>query len=338
MSYNGKSKVKVLYLLKILREETNAEHGLTMPQIIQKLAEHGVSAERKSIYADLDALREFGVDVRRYPTSPVEYGIVPDEFSLEELMVMVDAVQSCRAITQRQADSLVRSIKRLTNKEDRKVLDRCIHVEGRIKSKSDSVLSTVDKIHDAIRSKSSVTLVYKRASSADVAQAPSRGKKHEVTPIEVSYDDGFYYLTAWDEDSGEIREFRLDRIRGMIAGEPGSGAVNDRIRGYGRNRSDAVMFGRFGGEEIEATLAFVPDKVEIVTDRFGEAARILSHGGGCGKIGCGEVEGMGTARVRVCKSSQFFGWVAGMDKVVRIVGPQWLVEEYRDYLRSLLEE
>lgn len=338
MSYNGKSKVKVLYLLKILREETNAEHGLTMPQIIQKLAEHGVSAERKSVYADLDALREFGVDVRRYPTSPVEYGIVPDEFSLEELMVMVDAVQSCRAITQRQADSLVRSIKRLTNKEDRKVLDRCIHVEGRIKSKSDSVLSTVDKIHDAIGSRSSVTLVYKRASSADGAQAPSRGKKHEVTPIEIAYDDGFYYLSAWDEESEDVREFRLDRIRGMIAGEPGTGAVNDQIRGYERNRSDAVMFGRFGGEEIEATLAFVPDKVEIVTDRFGAAARILSRGGSCDEVGCGEVEGMGTARVRVCKSTQFFGWVAGMDKVVRIVGPQWLVDEYRDYLRSLLKE
>ncbi len=97
------------------------------------------------------------------------------------------------------------------------------------------------------------------------------------------------------------------------------------------------MFGRFGGEEIEATLAFVLDKVEIVTDRFGAAARILSRGGGCGEGGRGEAEGMGTARVRVCKSSQFFGWVAGMDKVVRIVGPQRLVEEYRDYLRSLLE-
>ncbi len=338
MSYNSKSKVKVLYLLKILREETNAEHGLSMPQIIQRLAEHGVSAERKSIYADLDALREFGIDVRTYRTSPVEYGVVPDEFSLEELMVMVDAVQSCRAITQRQADSLVRSIKRLTNKEDREVLDRCIHVEGRIKSKSDSVLSTVDKIHDAIRSKSSVTLAYKRASSVDGAQAPSRGKKHKVTPIEVAYDDGFYYLTAWDEDSGEIREFRLDRIRGMIAGEPDSAAANEQIRGYGRNRSDAVMFGRFGGEEIEATLAFVPDKVEIVTDRFGAAARILSRGGGFGEGGCSEYDSMGTARVRVCKSTQFFGWVAGMDKVVRIVGPQRLVDEYRDYLRSLLKE
>lgn len=332
MAYNGKSKVKVLYLLKILREETNAEHGLTMSQIIQRLAEHGVSAERKSIYADLDALREFGIDVRRYPTSPVEYGVVPDEFSLEELMVMVDAVQSCRAITQRQADSLVRSIKQLTNKEDREVLDRCIHVVGRIKSKSDSVLSTVDKIHDAIRSKSSVTLVYKRASSADEARATSRGKKHEVTPIEVAYDNGFYYLTAWDEGSEEVREFKLDRIRGMIVDEPGTATVNEQIRGYGRNRSDAVMFGRFGGEEIETTLAFVPDKVEIVTDRFGAAARILSRGGDCG-----EAEGMGTARVRVYKSTQFFGWVAGMNKVVQIVGPQRLVDEYRDYLRSLLE-
>lgn len=98
------------------------------------------------------------------------------------------------------------------------------------------------------------------------------------------------------------------------------------------------MFSRFGGEEIEATLAFVPDKVEIVTDRFGAAARILSRGGDCGESSCGETEDMGTARVRVRKSTQFFGWVAGMDKVVRIVGPQRLVDEYRDYLRSLQEE
>ncbi len=119
----------------------------------------------------------------------------------------------------------------------------------------------------------------------------------------------------------------------MIAGEPGSAAANEQIRVYGRNRSDAVMFGRFDGEEIEATLAFVPDKVEIVTDRFGAAARILSRGGDCG-----ETKDMGTAHVRVRKSTQFFGWVAGMDKVVRIVGPQRLVDEYRDYPRSLQEE
>lgn len=30
MACNGKAKVKILYLLKILQEETDAAHGLTM--------------------------------------------------------------------------------------------------------------------------------------------------------------------------------------------------------------------------------------------------------------------------------------------------------------------
>ena len=44
------------------------------------------------------------------------------------------------------------------------------------------------------------------------------------------------------------------------------------------------------------------------------------------------------ARVRICKSEQFFGWIASMGKKVRIAGPESLVEEYRTYLNYLLED
>lgn len=73
MAYNSKAKIKVLYLLKILQEETDAEHGLTMPQIIERLDQYGIHAERKSVYADIRALREFDIDVRTYQRCPVEY-------------------------------------------------------------------------------------------------------------------------------------------------------------------------------------------------------------------------------------------------------------------------
>ena len=75
MAYNGKAKLKILYLQKILQEETDTDHGLTMSQIIERLAEYGISAERKSIYSDLNALREFDIDVRTFQRSPVEYAI-----------------------------------------------------------------------------------------------------------------------------------------------------------------------------------------------------------------------------------------------------------------------
>lgn len=70
-----------------------------------------------------------------------------------------------------------------------------------------------------------------------------------------------------------------------------------------------------------------PDKVEIITDRFGKGATFLPFDGQ-------QVR----ARVKVCKSQQFFGWVASMGRAVSIAAPQSLVEEYRDYLRFLLEE
>ena len=86
------------------------------------------------------------------------------------------------------------------------------------------------------------------------------------------------------------------------------------------------MFGRCGGNEVTATLAVVPDKAGIIVDRFGKSAVFLAAD-----------DSMAHARVRICKSEQFFGWIAGMNNVVRIIGPDTLVEEYRAYLRHLLE-
>ena len=140
MAYNSKAKLKVLYLWKILQEETDAEHGLSMTQILERLASYGISAERKSIYDDIKTLRDFDIDIKTYQRNPVEYAIERRDFTLEELMLMVDAVQSCRAITERQARMLITNIKQLATNREQALLDRRIHVEGRIKSKSESVL------------------------------------------------------------------------------------------------------------------------------------------------------------------------------------------------------
>ena len=129
MAYNSKAKLKVLYLWKILQEETDAEEAASSKE---------QPAERKSIYDDIRTLRDFDIDIRTYQRNPVEYAIERRDFTLEELMLMVDAVQSCRAITERQARMLITNIKQLATNREQALLDRRIHVEGRIKSKSES--------------------------------------------------------------------------------------------------------------------------------------------------------------------------------------------------------
>ncbi len=319
MAQNGKSKLKLLYLHKILREETDEEKGLTMPEILERLQEYGISAERKSIYTDLKVLREFD-DIKMYQRSPVEYAMVKDKFSIGELMLMVDAILSCRAITENQANLLIKNIKTLASKREQRLLNRRIHVIGRVKSKRESVFGTIDDIHEAISKRRKVEFLY-------IKFPQSNGEVHIVTPICITYDEGFYYLSAWDAGSDSKKEFRLDRMENINIREDDRADRNEEISNYKPEEDDAVSFGHFKGEKVSVTLACPAEKVEIITDRFGKLAQLS-------ETEDGEVR----AFVKVYKSEQFFGWVAGMGKAVRIVSPDSLVKEYRDFLKSLLEE
>lgn len=63
MARGKNQKLKLLYLAKIMQEETDEQHRLTMPQLIERLDAYGIEAQRKSIYDDLDALNDFGIEI-----------------------------------------------------------------------------------------------------------------------------------------------------------------------------------------------------------------------------------------------------------------------------------
>ncbi len=328
MAYNKKAKVKVLYIWKILLDETDEKRGLTMPQIIDRLAALGIPAERKSVYSDLEALREFGIEVKKHARNPVEYAIEDRNFDVKELMLLVDAVESCRAITDRQARDMVEKIKMLTCERERDLLDRRIHVEGRLKSKSNSVLSAVDSVHEAMRMRCKLSFSYRRIGPDGKIARGRSAKTHTVTPVRVSYEDGFYYLSAWDEARESMVEFRLDRMVSLRVLKDEPATRNKDITASRRpDRDAAVRFGRFGGEEVEAVLMAEPGKAGIIVDRFGSVARFHEPNGE-----------RALATVKVCKSPQFYGWVAGMSGAVRIVAPKSLVNDYKRYLLDLVEE
>ena len=328
MANNKTSKIKVLYLLKILQEETDAEHGVTMAGIIERLGEYKVSAERKSVYKDIKTLREFGVDVKTYQRNPGEYGLDTRNLSAAELMLIADAVQSCRAISDRQAKLLIDKVKTLAMKLDRPKLNRTIHVVGRVKTSHECVLKTVDAVHEAIRLKCKVSFVYMYMGADGKRRAAHQGEPRVVTPVAVSYDNGFYYLSAYSDEHAMIVEYRLDRMKNFAVLEDEPAADNDAVKSYKPEDGTVAIFGRFTGNEQQAVLKAAPSKLEIITDRFG-AAVVSTEA---------QEDESALANVRVCVSQQFFGWVAGMGGAVTIAGPQNLVDEYRAYLRSLLEE
>lgn len=326
MTANAQAKLKLLHVHKMLMEETDAEHGLTMADILERLAAEGITAERKGIYRDIKLLREIGVDVRKYERNPVEYAIEHRGFSLAELMLLVDAVQSSRFITQKQCNLLVGNIKSLASRNQCALLDKRIHVAGRIKSKNDSVFASIDVIHEAMRQRKKVSFLYYKHGCDGAPVVQRDGKPYVLTPVKVVYADGFYYLEAYSDRHEGFADYRIDRMRSVaVADEAATRAAAIADRTF--EDADYQYFGRMGGERATVTLAVAPDKMDIIVDRFGAEAQVTPRS-----------DGGAHAVVPVKVSEQFFGWVAGLGGTVTIAKPERVRRAYRDYLRSLLED
>ncbi|MBQ5436355.1 MAG: WYL domain-containing protein, partial [Firmicutes bacterium] len=133
-------KLKMLYLVKLFSEETDDRHYLTMSQIIEKLAECGVNADRKTIYLDLEELRHFGMDIIADKRGrECFYYLGGRDFELPELKLLVDSVQSAKFITDRKSKELIKKLESLASRYEGSQLNRQVFISGRIKTMNESI-------------------------------------------------------------------------------------------------------------------------------------------------------------------------------------------------------
>src|SRR5699024_1983527 len=92
MARQEKQKRKLLALVRIFESETDETHRLTVPQLAEKLEAQGIPCERKSIYTDIDALREMGYEILLQRGRGGGYWLAHRTFELAELKLLVDAV------------------------------------------------------------------------------------------------------------------------------------------------------------------------------------------------------------------------------------------------------
>ena len=131
-------------------QHSDESHPVSMAQIIEELARNGISAERKSVYDDVEALRLFGVDIVQLKGKNGGYYIGERDFELPELKLLVDSVQSSKFITQDKTHKLIKKIESLASLYDGQLLQRQVFVTNRVKSMNESIYYAVDVISDAI--------------------------------------------------------------------------------------------------------------------------------------------------------------------------------------------
>ncbi|MBO4353129.1 MAG: WYL domain-containing protein [Eggerthellaceae bacterium] len=297
-----------------------------MPQIIERLEAAGIPAERKSIYRDLNVLRDTGIKIVKLPKRPVEYALLRTDLGLSDVMMLIDVVQSSKFLTERKSSQLVKSLKELTSERERKMLDKRVHVQGRIKNQNESVFHNVDTIHEALQRKRKIEFLY-FSYGTNLKRAPRReGKRYVLTPVKVAYVNGNYYLAAYSDKYEDISTYRIDRMELLqVSAEPATRCA--LIANYAFEDFEHQSFGMFDGEAEVVTLHVDAPFMDVIVDRFGRDIELLKSTPEYAEV-----------RVRIRKSPLFFGWLASLNGGVSIKTPKRLNEEYKDWLRSLIGE
>lgn len=317
-------KLKLLYLAKIFQEETDGKTGLTMPQIIEHLREYGISAERKALYRDIKALREFGMDIQRYNRSPMQYALANREFSQPELLLLVDAVQSSRFLDIEKSRALIDSIRTLASKRQRETLSKRMHVEGRIKMQNESVFYNVDIVQEAIQAHRRVSFHYFKYDVEKKKVRQHGGDRYLETPVELIYSDGYYYLVTYNDKHDGFTNYRVDRMTEvMVSDEPAT--RNERIASFDPEAYTAQAFSMFNGEPKTISLIVDGEVMSSIVDRFGSDVESHALDGSHARV---------YARVKV--SDVFYGWLAQFGTKVRVEKPRSVVQGYTEYLQRIV--
>lgn len=327
MPKSSNQKLKLIYLMKILLELTDETHSITMTEIIDALSAHGISAERKSIYNDIECLRLYGMDIiGTQEDRTYYYHVGSRQFELAELKLLVDSVQSAKFITVKKSNELIKKIEALASKYEASQLHRQVFVAGRVKTMNESIYYNVDRIHTAIGENSKITFQYFQWNASKEMELRHDGALYEVSPWSLSWDDENYYLVAYDSKEEIIKHFRVDKmlsINSTGARREGRQAFKScDMAAYSRK-----VFGMYAGKEERVRIECDNSFAGIMIDRFGKDVAMVRLD-----------DSRFVVSVTVAVSRQFLAWVIGLGEGVRIVGPDSVVDMMNEEIDRLVRQ
>ena len=324
MAKSAGQKLKLLYIIKLLTENTDENHPMSTADIIAYLESNGIHSERKSIYDDIEKLCDFGYDIIQVQSRlGGGYYMAGREFELAELKLLVDAVQSSRFITTRKSRSLIKKLERMAGKYDAGKLQRQVYVAGRIKTENESIYYNIDNIHRAIQENRQIEFQY-LDWNLKKELVPRVGGRKQVSPWALIWREENYYLAAYDGVDGIMKHYRVDKMGQMKV-------LKEEREGLEQfSKLDPAVytnqtFGMFSGTEETVTLQFPNRLVGVVLDRFGRESDIRPM-----------TDRVFRVRVKVAVSGQFFGWLAGIGREAVVVSPAEVKEQYAEWLENIV--
>ncbi len=317
MAKGENQKLKLLYLRDFLLE-TDAEHPLTMEEMLTMLKARQVDAERKSIYSDIESLRTYGMDIALKKLGrTAAYYLNTREYEVNELKMLIDSVQSASFLTEKRVQKLIQKVSAQSSRYRTELMQRRLDNPCRDHSQSESLFRSIDTVYAAIAADMQIRFRYWHYGMDKKPVYEQEGKAYHVSPFSVLFEDGHYLVLAYEPRERCFRRFRIDRVSNLaISRAYRLGKEEYSIYGFSETEKDP-------GTEYSVVLRSSVSALDSVIDRYGRSIMITDR-----------QDGTCAVEVKTSLSPLFFGWIAAFGGDVSVIAPT----EARDGYRAFLEE
>ena len=307
MPKSDNQKLKIFYILDYLQKNSHQEHPVRAAELLSMLEhQHNIVCDRKTVYSDIAALQDYGVDIVSIPGKNGGYYIASRNFEIPELKLLIDAVQSSRFLTEKKSRELIEKLCSQCSIHDARLMRRDVLVSGRVKSMNETIYYNVDAIQDAIADNRQITFRY--FDFGLDGKRCYREKDYKASPYGLCQDHENCYLLAHSERHG-VTSYRVDRMTEITALQ--------------ENR----LFQMYSGEQTSVKLRFHRSLVNVVIDRFGRDILLSPDG-----------DDYFVFTVNVAVSPMFLSWVIGFGAKAKILHPQSVVEACKAMCLEALQQ
>lgn len=330
MKQENSRKIKLLKMWEILKTETDEEHPITTPDLIDRLAKEGIEVDRKILYADIDLLNKYGYEVITERGRSNVYYVEDRSFDQSEVRILMDAVQSSSFITEKKTKELVNKLSTLAGSKRGELLKENVTKYFTVKSTNEAIFYSVDTIVRAIKGKRKICFNYfdlsiegKHSFRMD-KENPREKRLYLVNPVATIVDNGQYYLVCYDDKhGGELANYRIDRMDKVTAtDEKISENKKVDIKKY-----KLQQFEMFGGDVKEVTFIASKSLKDVLFDKFGSNIKLRERD-----------EKTLHCTVTVQQSPIFINWCCSFGKQLKVISPPSTIAEIKKHLAETAEQ
>lgn len=324
MPKSDNQKLKIFHILDYLEQNSHQDHPITANELIHMLdRQFGISCDRKTVYSDVAALQDYGIDIVSIPGKNGGYYIASRNFELPELKLLIDAVQSSRFLTEKKSRELIEKLCRECSVHDARLMRRDVLVSGRVKNMNETIYYNVDAIQEAIAQNSMISFRY--FDWGMDGKRRYRDRSYTASPYGLCQDNENCYLLAHSPRHG-ITSYRVDRMVDItLTGQ--SRTPCPELTGKALTEHANQLFQMYSGDAVQVKLRFHKSLTNVVMDRFGRDTMLIPDG----------AEHF-VFTVKVAVSPMFLSWVIGFGEKAKIIHPQSVIDQCRQMCLEALAQ